>query len=133
MSESLYERAYTLPVRLASPTLLDDVADGIFRALKEGEVPVRFAVTESDCDRWHCELGIHSGGSIPDSIFHYERRKYQDSQSFNLVMLVPTGIGAVVGGHAGDASLAGYSPFERLRFTDYSPQCSECFRHYSSA
>ena len=106
MSESLYERAYTLPVRLASPTLLDDVADGIFRALKEGEVPVRFAVTESDCDRWHCELGIHSGGSIPDSIFHYERRKYQDSQSFNLVMLVPTGIGAVVGGHAGDASLA---------------------------
>jgi hypothetical protein len=74
-------------------------------------VPLRFAVARSQGDRWHCELGIledHSHGlrSSLDSIFHFVRRPFEDASSFNVVMVVPTGIGAEIGGHAGDATPA---------------------------
>ena len=39
-----------------------------------------------------------------DSIFRFVRRKVENTDSFNAVLLVPTGIGAEIGGHAGDAT-----------------------------
>jgi hypothetical protein len=37
------------------------------------------------------------------SIFEFRRRLAENSQQFNIVLVVPTGIGAEIGGHAGDA------------------------------
>ena len=37
------------------------------------------------------------------SLFNLRRRLVQNSRAFNVVMLIPTGIGADLGGHAGDA------------------------------
>ena len=71
-----------------------------------GEVPLRFAVTGSSGDLWHCDVGVQAGAAPTDSIFKFERRPQKPAGHFNVVMLVPTGIGAAVGGHAGDASPA---------------------------
>ncbi len=39
----------------------------------------------------------------PPSIFRFRKRKFERTRQFNVVLLVPTGIGAELGGHAGDA------------------------------
>ena len=68
--------------------------------------PIRFAVTESCGELWHCELGVQVGEASADAIFGFHKRPRKDAADFNVLMLVPTGIGAEVGGHAGDASPA---------------------------
>ena len=61
--------------------------------------------------RCHCEVGILSTGldssspaspPIP-SIFEFRKRPFESTEAFNVVFLVPTGINATIGGHAGDA------------------------------
>lgn len=83
----------------------------IKKHLSIGEIPVRFAVTKSGADGYHCELGILTeSNSLPTgqqiSIFDFEQRKVENTDKFNAVMIVPTGIGAEIGGHAGDATPA---------------------------
>ena len=106
MSNYLTERALDLAVRTDSPSLMEDVETMAMEQLAPGEVPVRFAVTESVGGQWSCDAGIHVGSTLTDSIFRFERRTREDTSSFNVVMLVPTGIGADIGGHAGDATPA---------------------------
>ena len=76
-----------------------------------GEIPVRFAVTKSGLDGFSCELGILTGlGDTliqpQTSIFDFVQRGMEHMSGFNAVMIVPTGIGAEIGGHAGDATPA---------------------------
>ena len=75
----------------------------------DGAVPVRFVVTQSTSYGYQCECGVLSGlaesGRPPiDSVFGFRRRLIENTQQFNVVLLVPTGIGAEIGGHAGDAA-----------------------------
>ena len=106
MADYLTQRSLHLSVQADSPSLLKDLETETMRHLLPGEVPVRFAVSESrDCE-WYCDIGIHAGGSLPDSIFRFQGRSSEDATAFNVVMIVPTGIGASVGGHAGDATPA---------------------------
>src|SRR5262249_14883125 len=58
---------------------------------------------------FHCEVGVLDAGPdrvtaspIP-SIFEFRRRPFEDAGKFRVVLLVPTGINAPTGGHAGDA------------------------------
>ena len=106
MSNYLAEMNTQIAVDLASPELAGQVASQLSDALAAGESPVRFAVTESHGGLWSCEVGYLAGGGISESIFHKERRAHEGDGSFNIVMLVPTGIGAEIGGHAGDATPA---------------------------
>ena len=106
MSDHLREQALQLSVRADSPTLIEDVGAKAVAQLRPGEFPVRFAVTESYNGRWSCAMGIHAGSSIGDSIFRFEKRINEDTSAFNVVMLVPTGVGAEIGGHAGDSTPA---------------------------
>ena len=89
-------------------SLIQHFSDSIQDIVSESEIPVRFAVTASDADAHHCEVGIltGAGGVISGqagTIFAFRKRRYENRSSFNAVMLVPTGIGAEIGGHAGDA------------------------------
>ena len=70
------------------------------------EVPIRLVVTASDRELYHCEVGTLQGasGAGQSSIFSFNRRRVESAGSFNVVLLVPTGIGADIGGHAGDAT-----------------------------
>lgn len=77
--------------------------------LPDGAVPVRFVVTKSSPSSYQCECGVLSGlaesSRLPiDSVFEFRRRLIENTQQFNVVLLVPTGIGAEIGGHAGDAA-----------------------------
>ena len=83
-------------------------SDHVLEKLPSNEMPVRFAVTRTDDKGYHCELGILSDISnypIPprNTIFNLTKRASENVEQFNAVLLVPTGIGAEIGGHSGDA------------------------------
>lgn len=106
MSEYLTERDLRLSIRPNSPTLIEDVKTKAMSKLVPGELPIRFAVTESWEGQWVCDVGVHVGSNLSDSIFCFEARGQECTRGFNVVMVVPTGIGAEIGGHAGDATPA---------------------------
>ena len=70
--------------------------------------PVRFAIASTSASGYHCEFGVLRGllnspwPTVP-SIFGFRKRVVEHARHFNIVLLVPTGIGAEIGGHAGDA------------------------------
>lgn len=72
--------------------------------------PIRFVVTETNADNYHCELDVivaeEHDSPLPDreSIFEFRKRTYEDTEKFNVVLLIPTGIGAEIGGHCGDGN-----------------------------
>ena len=104
MSNYLAEINTQIAVDLESPDLAGQVAAQLCDALDVDESPVRFAVTESNGGLWSCEVGYLAEDGQPESIFDSKRRTRDGDDSFNVVMLVPTGIGAEIGGHAGDAT-----------------------------
>ena len=107
----LTEQEIDIPAKKGNTSLLGYFEKAIGGFLPADGIPIRFAVTQSDSKRYHCELGIltelgdaHILG--PTSIFDFSRREVENSDKFNAVMLVPTGIGSEIGGHAGDAAPA---------------------------
>ncbi len=100
-----------LDIACGSEYLLRLFRDAVEDSLADDEFPVRFAVTktEAETETFHCELGVLSGAPrwVTDgvsSIFHFRKRDLEDRGAFTAVLLVPTGIGAEIGGHAGDAT-----------------------------
>ena len=85
---------------------LAHIARSVERHLADDEVPIRFVVTASRGGGYQCEVGTLNGVSQrpQSSIFSFIRRRVESASSFNAVLLVPTGIGAEIGGHAGDAT-----------------------------
>jgi len=104
---NILEEAVSVPGG-ANGSLIEYFDQALRSRLSIGTVALRFAVVASDTSEFHCELGLltassreHQGG---DSIFRFERRTNENTDKFNTVVLVPTGIGAEIGGHAGDAT-----------------------------
>lgn len=106
MNEFLSERSLRIPVNSTNSDIIGEVESQVLKQMMPGESPVRFAVTESEGEIWNCDVGVQVGGEHPESIFRINKRVGEDNSSFNAVMLVPTGIGAEIGGHAGDAAPA---------------------------
>ncbi len=82
--------------------------------MQANESPVRFAVTKTDNQHYHVEVGLldyASTGKSPTcgSIFHLNHRQLENTDKFNAVLLIPTGINAELGGHSGDGG-----PLSRL-------------------
>ena len=107
----LVEREIDIPITKEKTSLLSYFAEAIYDYISIDEIPVRFVVTESNERVFHCELGILTDTKDfsdiqPESIFNFIPRKFENTKDFNVVMVVPTGIGAAIGGHAGDASAA---------------------------
>lgn len=98
-----------IPIDNKEQSLIPHFENYIKKILSEDEIAIRFVMTRSDEQNYHCELGVLSGlkeiSSLnPTSIFKFEKRKLERTNNFNTVFLVPTGIGAEIGGHAGDAN-----------------------------
>ncbi len=107
----LAEREIYIPVCKRRGSLTGYFGQAIEEQLRADEIAVRFVVTKSDGEGYRCELGILAGAdglevTKPDSIFELMQREVANSEKFNAVMIVPTGIGAEIGGHAGDATPA---------------------------
>ena len=104
----LIEKEMLIPARDSQDGLLEYLGHAVAAHLKNDEIPVRVAVTRTDAEGYHCEVGILSVQDATkcadmESIFGLRRRDYENTDGFNAVLLVPTGIGAELGGHSGDA------------------------------
>ena len=105
----LFEKEFSIPAAPGHKALLSHVEKAFQFRLHDGSIPLRFAVTKSSPEQYQCEVGVSEGLPFPemppaDSIFRFVRRNVENTDSFNAVLLVPTGIGAEIGGHAGDAT-----------------------------
>jgi hypothetical protein len=73
--------------------------------------PIKFVITRSDKSGYFAEVDfmeINRDSNYPflsekSTIFDYKRRSFEDTKKFTAVMIIPTGIGAELGGHCGDA------------------------------
>lgn len=104
----VYEKEVTLKHAVGNKNLLSYFTKEIKKHLHKGEVPIRFVVTKTNEKVYHCDLGYIKGIKKEhlkhyESIFSFRKRKHPPTQEFNAVLMVPTGIGAEIGGHAGDA------------------------------
>lgn len=104
----LTERTLSLPVPDAGTNLIEHLKNGTQFHLKSGDMPIRFVVSATEGNQFNCELGVIADADdiMPsqDSLFEFRGRGSEDISCFNAVLLVPTGIGAEIGGHAGDAT-----------------------------
>lgn len=105
----LFEKEFSIPGVEKKENLFDYFQQALDFHLHGGLVPIRFAVTESNQDHFQCEVGVLEGlpkSAIlhPESVFQFSHRGVENNNSFNAVLLVPTGIGSEIGGHAGDAT-----------------------------
>lgn len=101
----LFEREHTQTVTDGRIGTLDDIRRVIAGQLRADRTPIRFAVTESSRRSYRYEIGILEGAeSVGPSIFDLHPRQDESASAFNAVLVVPTGIGAEIGGHAGDAT-----------------------------
>ncbi len=101
------EKFLSLPISAAAPDFLDQVQRSQRFRIPGDAVPIRFAVTKSQDDTCECEVGILQGlgsGFAANSLFAFKQRGRARNDGFNAVFIVPTGIGAEIGGHAGDAT-----------------------------
>ena len=104
----LNEKEILIPKVRKHDGLLKYVSDEVLKKLAPNEMPVRFVITCTDDEGYQCELGVLSdinNSPIPSrsSIFDFKKRDYENVNQFNTILLVPTGIGAEIGGHSGDA------------------------------
>jgi len=107
----LIERQVPIPTAPGHRNMIAQIEKAVEFRLEEGAVPVRFAITSMDETHYQCEFGMLSGVDAPtadglESIFRFLPRKFERTDEFNAVFLVPTGIGSEIGGHAGDATPA---------------------------
>lgn len=99
----LYEKLITLKRSLLTK-FPNQLEDAVFSKLNDNESPIRFAIIETTNTDLTCELGIiEDPHSSVESIFRYQNRKIENTKNFNTMLLIPTGIGCEIGGHAGDA------------------------------
>ncbi len=93
--------------------LLEWLTGRMAEGLPEGHRPLRLVVTESHGRGYRCEATVLvEDGAVQSSrnglqdggVGEFRRRLSENTERFNAVLLVPTGIGAAIGGHAGDAT-----------------------------
>jgi hypothetical protein len=107
----LTEQKISIPASPGHRNMLVHIQKAFDFRLDQGSIPVRFAITGMDETHYQCEFGVLGGLDVPsskepESIFRFIRRTVERTVAFNAVFLVPTGIGAEIGGHAGDATPA---------------------------
>jgi len=105
----LLEKTITIPAAPENRGLIEHIEKALSFRFVAGEIPVRLAIASIEGGNYICEVGFLVGSDVDiaqgrDSIFTLRRRSGENAGQFNAVYIVPTGIGAEVGGHAGDAT-----------------------------
>lgn len=105
------ERELLIPAPPAARCAIEHLRGILSEHLEPGAMPLRLAVTESDDSAWRCEIATlyPETDALPASIgsmLGFRRRPVEDVREFVTVLIVPTGIGAAIGGHSGDATPA---------------------------
>ena len=107
----LTELELDLPVALDKQDAFTQIRDALRFRLPANIVPLRFAITKSGGGCVSCAISsLETSSELCDaansSILEFALRKHENTSRFNVVFLIPTGIGAEIGGHAGDATPA---------------------------
>ena len=107
----LRELELDLPIALERGNTLAQVREAVRFRVPSEIAPLRFSITNSKEPRVQCAISaleIDSKTLEADeiSVFQFIPRKLEVNDRFNVVFLIPTGIGAEIGGHAGDATPA---------------------------
>ena len=106
----LVEKSVSIPLAPGHRDLLTHIERSLTFRLSDDEVPIRFVITKIDDTAYHCEIGcLVEGGNLSfaaSPILEFRKRPIQRRDTFNAVFVVPTGAGAELGGHAGDAAPA---------------------------
>lgn len=105
----IYEAELSIPAICHSDDPLSAAESYVANALGPGREPIRFVVCTSDDEVCHCEVGLVDDATAEEkkklgSIFDFRKRGPENPAQFNVVFVVPTGIGSSIGGHAGDAT-----------------------------
>ena len=107
----LTETELDIPSVPPGVTLLAWLTRQMVEGLPAGQTPLRLTVTESGERGYRCEVTTLVGDSPypsclleEDGAFPFRQRLSENTSAFNAVLLVPTGVGAAIGGHAGDAT-----------------------------
>ncbi len=103
------EIEFQLPSPPSGGSLLDWLAQKTGEQLAHDEALLRLVITESDRSVYKCEATTFQGGGNfhrlpPGLAMAFRKRRSENTGRFNVAMLIPTGIGAAIGGHAGDAT-----------------------------
>ncbi len=106
---NLTEHEIDISVNKGTGSLLTHFEEAICNHIPANKIPVRFVVTQSDSAGYHCELDLLDKSDDiqfqqPSNIFDFMQRKIENKNEFNAVLIIPTGIGAEIGGHSGDAT-----------------------------
>ena len=105
----LFEKEIKVPIAENGIQLVQYLSDQVLNAISDRDTPIRFVITKTDNEYYHCELGLLSKSrnqtlNLDSSIFSLKKRQYENTKEFNCVLLIPTGIGAEIGGHCGDGN-----------------------------
>ena len=105
----LFEKEIKIPIAKNGIQLIQYLSDQVLNAISDQDTPIRFVITKTDNEYYHCELGLLSKSrnqplNLDGSIFSLKKRQYENTKEFNCVLLIPTGIGAEIGGHCGDGN-----------------------------
>lgn len=108
MTLFVQEDGFDFTARTTDQGLLRTLEEKCTRRYNGDVIPVRFVVTATTLSGYVCECGVLRGlaqirRSPVTSIFEFRPRVTERTDRFNAVLLVPTGVGAEIGGHAGDA------------------------------
>ena len=104
----VYERSFAIPVTTNHKNLISYLKNYITCQLADNEIPIRFVVNTTNTDTYYCDVGIialDDKSKYPNlqSIFDFNLRTHENTNEFNIVLIVPTGVHAEIGGHSGDA------------------------------
>lgn len=73
--------------------------------------PIRFVVVKTDSKGYYCEIDFvvleksdKKSEFNNESVFGFHKRQSERTNEFNAVLIIPTGIGAEIGGHCGDGN-----------------------------
>ena len=110
----LSENELDMPPAPAGVGVLEWLTRQMRERLPVDHAPLRLVVTDSHDRGYRCEVTTlvgHGGhpvgfrdGLQGREITEFRQRLSENTAQFNAVLLVPTGIGAAIGGHAGDAT-----------------------------
>src|SRR5882724_3048621 len=106
----ILEERFRIPKIPDHAGLLSYFSQFLAASLPSGTHPIRLVISETDDDDYAAEVGLLSECPNPllnsreASIFAMRQRIVEHEEEFNAVLLIPTGIGAEIGGHAGDAT-----------------------------
>ncbi len=70
---------------------------------------IRFVITKSDEKGYYCEIDSiipeeNNNHFLNGGVFDFRKRTHENTDKFVTVLLIPTGIGAEIGGHCGDGN-----------------------------